>query len=165
MVITAINNAIREKVFKGASVPALPVGPTGPASPLGPIGPRGPTGPASPVGPTSPVAPLGPCAPAAPDSPVVTIGAMDSVDPGVPTVRLSLVASPFFHPRVSLALESPIEKLMVLPSYELLLPAISVKFPDQAVLAVPILVPSINAEIVVPVGTGIPLFDAAPTMI
>ncbi len=90
---------------------------------------------------------------------------MDSVDPGVPTVRLSLVASPFFHTRVSLALESPIEKLMVLPSYELLLPAISVKFPDPAVLAVPILVPSINAEIVVPVGTGIPLFDAAPTMI
>jgi hypothetical protein len=110
MVITAINNAIREKVSKGASVPALPVGPTGPASPLGPIGPRGPTGPASPVGPTSPVAPLGPCAPAAPVSPVVTIGAMDSVDPGVPTVRLSLVASPCFHTRVSLALESPVEK-------------------------------------------------------
>ena len=42
MVITAINNAIREKVFKGASVPALPIGPVGPVSPIGPVGPVGP---------------------------------------------------------------------------------------------------------------------------
>ena len=57
------------------------------------------------------------------------------------------------------------KKGIVFPAYELLSPAMSVKFPEPEVLPEPIFNPSIDPDIIVPAGTGNPLLYAIPITI